>query len=65
MSGTFRVYCGHCQEAVLTGVGVLNDESSAALREHLRKQHPNMLHADNVALGDLLKHYDFRAETDA
>ena len=64
MSTTFRVCCGHCHASVLTGIRVLDEEASASLREHLRKQHPAIVLPERVALGDLLRHFDFKAETD-
>ncbi len=64
MVSTFRVCCGHCHAIVLASVGVLDDEASVSLSEHLRAHHPAILPPERVALGDLLRHFDFNAETE-
>jgi hypothetical protein len=61
---TFRVCCAHCHDEILTGMEMLNEEQSQLLAAHLETNHPAIGRPANVALGDLLQHFEFQAETD-
>ncbi len=61
---TFRVYCVHCRVVVLTGVTLLGDDDARLLADHLRTYHPTFVRRRDIALGDLLRHFEFRTDSD-
>ena len=58
----FRVACRHCGMVVFTAVDRIDERELKVLRAHLRALHPADAVPDSAPAGDVLRHFDVRAE---